>query len=137
MKKILKGLSVALLVVVCMLAFAGCDTSSKIKKAYENEGYTVSTVDKDNTLVKATITSALTADQQKEIADYEIIYAVKAVVNTAVVIKFPSSGDLKKFFTTDDGDTSAYDKVKDNDQVNGNCYLVTYLGGAKDVFKNA
>jgi hypothetical protein len=137
MKKLLKGLSVALLVVVCVFAFAGCDTSSKIKKAYENEGYTVSTVDTTNSVVKTGLSAVLTDDQMKELDNYEIIYCTKSLVNSAIIIKFPSSGDVKSFLTTDDGDTTAYDKANSNGNINGNCYLAVSSGSAKDVFKNA
>jgi hypothetical protein len=137
MKKFLKGLSVALLVLVCVFAFAGCDTSSKIKKAYENEGYTVSSVDASDSTVKSSLSAVLSDEQMEKLEKYEIIYCVK-ILNTAIIIKCPSSSDVKSFLTTDDGDTSAYDTAKDNGYVNGNCYLVFATTSAtKDVFKNA
>lgn len=140
MKKLLKVLSAAILVVVLAFAFAGCDKSGSVKKAFENEGYTVSVVDAENSGVASLISGSLTKEQQEELAKYEIIYCSKAL-NVAVVIKCGSEGELKDFLTTEDSegkkDTSAYDKAKENGYINGNCYLITLSSAAKEIFKNA
>lgn len=140
MKKFLKVLSTALLVVVFALAFAGCDKSGSIKKAFENEGYTVAVVDAENSGVAALIGSSLTKEQQEELAKYEIIYCSKSI-NVAVIIKCGSEGELKDFLTTEDSegnkDASAYDSAKENGYINGNCYLITVSSAAKEIFKKA
>jgi uncharacterized protein YpmS len=136
MKKFLKACTVALLVVICALAFAGCDKSSSIKKAFEDEGYTVSTVDTTNSTVKTLLSTVLTEDQMKEADNYEVILCSKSL-NVAVIIKFPGSGDVKSFLTDEDGNTDAYDTAKDNGTINGNCYLITLSSDAKTIFKNA
>jgi hypothetical protein len=139
MKKVFKWLSLALVVVACMLAFVGCDKSGSIKSAYEDAGYTVSTIDKDNSLVKSII-SSLSDEQKKEVENCEIIYAIKVSLTdggSAFVFKFASSGDLKSFLTTDDGDDSAYKTAQEDEVINGNCYLISATGGAKEIFKKA
>jgi hypothetical protein len=129
MKKFLKVLSVALLVVVLAFAFAGCDKSGSIKKAFENEGYTVTTAKaEDSTVLK----SILTEEQQKNIEDYEVIVCAKGL-QSATIIKFPSSSDIKEALG-DDG----YAKAEDSGYVNGNCYLAVPLStDATKIFKNA
>lgn len=138
MKKYLKGLSIAMLVLVsvCALAFAGCDKSGSIQKAFENEGYTVTSVDTKNEQVQAVFTLVgLTDDQKQEIGEYSALLCVNGV-NVAVVVKFPSEDKIKEFLSTEDS-TAAYDKAKENNLINGNCYLLTVSSGAKTIFKNA
>ncbi|MGN0813640.1 MAG: hypothetical protein ACI4MH_00220 [Candidatus Coproplasma sp.] len=140
MKKFLKLLSSALLVVVLAFAFTGCDKSGSIKKAFENEGYTVTVVDAENSGVASLLSGSLTKEQQEDLAKYEIIYCNKSLA-TAVIIKCGSESDLKDFLTVEDSegnkDTSAYDKAKENGTINGNCYIITLSSAAKEIFKNA
>ena len=140
MKKFLKFLSSALLVVVLAFALTGCDKSGSIKKAFENEGYTVSVVDAENSGVASLLSSSLTKEQQEDLEKYEIISCSKTL-SVAVIIKCGSEGELKDFLTVEDSegnkDTSAYDKAKENGNINGNCYLITLSSGAKEIFKNA
>lgn len=144
MKKFLTALSAALLVVILALTMAGCDKSGNIKKAFENEEYTVTTVDASNETVQTLLKAALTEDQVSKVNEYEIILCVgkglNAITGSGVVIKFPSSGELKSFLTVEDSegnkDTSAYDKAKEDGSINGNCLYFGSSAG-KDIFKKA
>lgn len=146
MKKFLKRLAAVALVLVGALSLASCDKSSSIKKAYEKEEYTVSETKMDDvyntplvgTIVKSAIESNYNENQRKEIASYSVIFAYKGT-NYALIVKFPGSGDVKDFLTTEDSDgkkdTSAYDSAKDNGSINGNCLLLVASNAAKEIFK--
>ncbi len=142
MKRVLKLISLSLALVLLAAALVSCgDKSGAIKKAFEKEEYTVTTVDAENSTVK-TIFSLLnlTEEQRKEAAEYELLVCTKSV-NVALVIKFPSSKDIKEFFVTEDKDgkedTSAYDKAKENGWINGNCLILTVSNNALSIFKEA
>lgn len=146
MKKILVSICSVLLVALFALSMTGCSKGEKIKKAYEKAGYTVSTATvKDDAGAKAALKAfGLTDDEIKDAENWEVISATKISVTdggSALVLKFPSSGEVKNFLTVekDDGskDTAAYDKAKEDGKINGDCLLLTSVGGAKDIFKNA
>jgi hypothetical protein len=129
MKKFLKVFGFALLVVVLAFAFAGCDKSGSIQKAFEKEGYTVTTVKaEDSDELKA----LLSEDQQKDVSGYAVLSCSKGIVPIATVIKFPSKSDLKEALGDDE-----YEEAVDNGYVNGNCYIITLVPGAVTIFKNA
>ncbi len=146
MKKVITALFTAMLVVVLAFALSGCSKANKIKKAYEDAGYTVSTATvKENEKAKsALVLLGLTDDQIKEAENWEVIIASKlslADSGTAIVLKFPSAGELKDFLTAEkeDGskDTAMYDKAKADEKINGDCLLLVGLLDAKNIFKNA
>lgn len=139
MKKFLATVSTVLLIAILAFTMAGCDNSGNIKKAFENEGYTVTSVKADSSEAKGLFTlMGFSEKQVKEAEKYEIIYCVKGI-SACMIIKFPSEGDLKEFLTVEkDGnkDTAAYDKAKENDEINGNCLFIG-TGSSKDIFKKA
>ena len=135
MKKFICGLSMALLTVVLALCFAGCNTDGKIKKAFENEGFTVtSTTVEDSSTAKAFLTALLTEDEMKDANGYGVI-TVNKTIRTGVIIQFPSTGKLKE--TLNKNDDKAYDNAKEKGFVNGNCYLISIDSGVIEIFKNA
>lgn len=140
MKKLVKIFSVALLVVVLAVAFAGCDKSGSIKKAFESEGYTVTTVDADNSGISTLLGSALDDEQKELLEKYELLLCSKTLP-VAIVVKFSSAKEIKDFLTVEDSDgnkdTSVYDETKDAGYINGNCYLITLSKDALEIFKNA
>ncbi len=136
MKKFLCGLSMALLTIILAFTLAGCNTDGKIKKAFEKEGYTVTaTTVEENKEATAVLSALLTEDEMKDANKYGIIVVSKAIVNTGVIIQFPSSGKLKE--TLNKNDDKAYDKAKEDGFVNGNCYLVSISPDVIKIFKNA
>lgn len=144
MKKFLKAMSAALLVVILALTMAGCDKSGSIQKAFEDAEYTVTVVDTSDSTVQSLLKAAYTEEQVEEINSYSIYLCVgkgvNALTGSGLFIKFPSSGDLKSFLTTEDSegnkDTSAYDKAKEDGSINGNCLYVGASAG-KEIFKKA
>lgn len=140
MKTMLKRISVFALAALMMLALVSCgDKSSAVKKAFEKAEYKVETVNSDNAIVKPILAAALTEDQMKDLSKYELILCVNGL-NIAVIIKFPGSGDIKTLLTVEkDGkkDTSAYDKAKEDGNINGNCMIITTSSDAKKVFNKA
>lgn len=139
MKKVVLGIVTALMTVMLCLTLAGCDKSDSIKKAFEDEGYTVTVVDTNNDTAKGLLSVALTKEQVEKVGEYGI-YLCTGKAIPALYIKFSSSGDLKDFLTVEkDGkeDTSAYDSAKEKGLINGNCYLLPVVGKPLEIFKNA
>ena len=146
MKKFVKSLLVLALAGLMMLSMVSCgDKSGSIKKAFEKEGFTVTTVDATNSTAKGLLTILLSQEQMEKAAEYEIILCTKeGILNvgaTAAIIKFPSAGELKDFLTVENSDgkkdTSAYDKAIENGTINGNCMIFTASSSSNDIFKNA
>ncbi len=143
-KRILTVLIALITVLTLCFTLAGCDKSGSIKKAFEDEGYTVTTVDTNNEKAKSLLKTLFTEEQIEKIGEYEIILCVGeglgAFTGTGMVIKFPSEGEIKNFLTVEDADgnkdTKLYDSAKENGSINGNCL---YLGAPKglEIFKNA
>jgi uncharacterized lipoprotein YehR (DUF1307 family) len=139
MKNITRILAI-LSALVLLVSLVSCgDKSGAIKKAFEEDGWTVTTVNTENSTAKTVLSLFLTEEQIEDAAEYEIIWCNKSIVKNAVVIKFPSSGDIKTFLTVEDSegkkDTKAYDEAKANGMINGNCLLVTADSDAKELFK--
>lgn len=143
--KILKKVFAVSLACLMLLGLVSCgDKSSAVKKAFEKEGYTVTTASASDESLQTLLKILLNEEQIKEVSQYELILCTPQgalnVLNTALIIKVPSSGDLKDFLTTEtDGkkDTSSYDKAKDNGWINGNCLILTLGSDAKEIFKKA
>ncbi len=138
--KTMKRILVIFTAVILLLSMVSCgDKSGAIKKAFEDDGWTVKTVKADDTGVKVVLEILLTDEQIEKAADYEIIFCNKNIIKNAVVIKFPSAGDIKAFLTVEDKDgkkdTTAYDKAKEEGMINGNCLLITVDSDAKELFK--
>ena len=138
--KTMKRILVIFTAVILLLSMVSCgDKSGAIKKAFEDDGWTVKTVKADDTGVKVILELLLTDEQIEKAADYEIILCNKNIIKNAVVIKFPSSGDVKDFLTVEDEDgkknTEAYEKAKEDGLINGNCLLITVDADAKKIFK--
>ena len=138
--KITKRILVALTALLLIVSMVSCgDKSGAIKKAFEDDGWTVKTVKSDDAGVQTVLDLLLTDEQIEKAADYEIILCNKNIVKAAVIIKFPSAGDVKAFLTVKDEDgkanTEAYDKAKNDGLINGNCLLITVDADAKELFK--
>jgi len=138
--KSMKRILVILTALVLLVSLVSCgDKSGAIKKAFENDGWTVKSVKADDSTVKTVLSLLLTEEQIEKADDYEIIWCNKNLVKNAVVIKFPSAGDIKGFLTVKDSDgkdnTKAYEEAKENGMINGNCLLITVDSDAKNLFK--
>lgn len=133
LKKFVTVLTMALVIAVMSIGLVACGKSASIKKAFEKEGYTVTTVkaDDDNTLVK-TLYSAADEDGKKILDKSELILVNKSLLS-GIVVKFPSTSDLKDYL----GDN--YDKTVEAGLVNGDCVLLTLdlTGAVSKIFKNA
>lgn len=144
MKKVLKSVLALSLACFMLLALVSCDKSGSIKKAFEKEGYTVTSVKADDESIQPLLKLLLNEEQMKKVGEYELILCTPDgllnATNLALIIKVPSSSDLKDFLTTEtDGkkDTSSYDKAEKEGWINGNCLILTLGSGAKDIFKKA
>jgi len=133
MKKFLKALTAVLAVVVLAVALVGCsDKYGKIKKAYEDAGYTISEVVASEK--ESQLKDTLGEEQYNKIKDSKILFCNKSLVNLAFVVTFGSTDELKDFY----GDEDAYNKAVESGYVNGNCVLLLGLTqGDRDIFKNA
>ena len=145
MKTMLKRISVFALAALMMLALVSCgNKASAVKKAFEKADYKVETVKSDSEEAQTILKLLLNEEQMKEVSKYELmICKMDGALNigkTAIIIKFPGSGDVKDFLTVEkDGkkDTSAYDKAKEDGIINGNCMIITASSDSKDIFKKA
>ena len=144
MKKVVSALFTAMLVIVLAFAVSGCSKADGVKKAFEDEGYNVSTVTvKDSESAKSALSLlGLTKEQINEAGEWEVISAAKlALTSPALILKFPSSGKVKEFLTVEkeDGtkDTKLYDSQNEAGHVKGDCWLFAGVGNAEEVFKNA
>ncbi len=139
--------TVALVLAGLMLfALASCasDKSAAVEKAFTKEKYTVTKADANDETTQGILKLLLNEDQIQKISEYEIMLCqpegLLNIGKSAVVIKFPSSGDIKDFFTVEkDGkkDTSAYDEQKEKGNINGNCLIITASDDTRAIFKKA
>lgn len=118
MKKFLKALTAVLAVVVLTVALVGCgDKYGSIKKAYENEGYTISEIavkDKESELK-----TILNSEQYESIKDGKMMSCSKNF-GYAFVITLGSTDKIKDFY----GSEEEYNKAVESGYVNGNCVLL-------------
>ncbi len=140
MKNTLKKILVILAAALMLVSLVSCGNKADgIKKAFEKDGWTVETVNTENKVVNGLLSAILSNEQMEDIADYELIYCNKNYVNNAVIIKFPSAGDVKDFLTVEDSEgnknTDLYDAANEAGKINGNCYLVVGGDDAKELFK--
>lgn len=134
MKKFTRILTLALVLSLALLSLASCDKSGSIKKAFEEEGYTVNVISAENEKAAAIFTLlGYTEEEIDEIEEYELIYCSNGFTKSALIVKYPSSGELKEELV-DDGDTTYYDKQKADGKIRGNCHLIYGIGGAAEIF---
>ena len=156
----IKKMLVFLLASLLIFTLVSCgNKANSIKKAFEKADYEVASLAGDDEDVAGLI--ALLGLSKEAVAEYEFIVcnekeegstasglggfledlgnAFDKALPDAVIIKFPSTGELKDFFTVTDAngnkDTSHYDLANDNGQINGNCYLIVGGEAEKDIFK--
>lgn len=131
MKKFLKAMTAVLAVVVLALALVGCsDKYGSIKKAYENEGYTITETKVSD--YETQLKSFMNDEKYEDIKDCKLLVANKGI-NVAFVVTFGTKDDMKDFY----GSEESYNSAVDAGNVNGNCMLLTMSSGAKDIFKKA
>ncbi len=142
MKKIIAGISMALLTVVLALTLAGCSKAGSIQKAYEDAGYTVSSHAASEDELKDKGFSDEDAKDASSYAIYVVYDKATGKIPVATYIKYPSADKIKDLMTTtkDDGskDTSAYDEAVESGLINGDCvYIGVPTGDVFNIFKNA
>ena len=133
MKRFLKAMTAVLAVVIMAVALVGCgDKYGSIKKAYENEGYTISEVavkDKESELK-----TYISSEQYDKIKDGKILYCTKNVILVAFVITMGSADKVKDYY----GSEEEYKKAVDSGYVNGNCVLlVGSTSAVREIFQKA
>ena len=134
MKKLTRILALTLVLSMALLALASCDKSDSIKKAFEEEGYTVSIISAKNDTAKAIFTRLdYTEDEIEEISEYELILCTNGVLRSALIVKYPSAAELKEELI-DEGSKAYYEEEKAAGRINGNCHLIYGIGGAADIF---
>lgn len=117
-----------------LLSLVACDNAKSVKAAFEEAGYTVTELKADSDEAKTALRFfGVSEDDIDDVDDYSLILCKKGITGltgAAAIVKFPSSGELRDFFV-DDGDTTLYDKLKDEGHIRGNCWLV---GGSEEIF---
>ena len=134
MKRFRTYLALALVLSLALLSLVSCDKSESIKKAFEEEDYTVSVISAKNDKAKAIFTLLnYTEDEIEEISEYELIYCTNGILKSALIVKYPSAAELKEELI-DEGSKAYYDEEKAAGKINGNCHLIYGIGGADDIF---
>lgn len=146
MKKLTK-LMALLLVVVSLIGITACSSSyGKIKKAFENEGYTV--VEEMESL-----TDAMKENLEKEASDdmaIEVHIMTKALSSAVFIIEFKATDELVEYvqgsetiqgiikdIASNEDVQAFYDALVDAGYANGNCLVFALLGDVTDIVKNA
>lgn len=127
MKRILRIFTL-ILAASLLLALVSCDSTKSIKAAFEEAGYTVTELRADTDEAETALKFfGLGDDDIDEIDDCSVILCKKGLTGltgAALIVKFPSSGELRDHFVDDDGDTSLYEAVKEAGYIRGNCWLI-------------
>lgn len=134
MKKIISKILAFLGALVLVFSLVGCDKSNAVKKAFEKADYKVEVVDKDHYLADAFLDS-LDEEDRKDAEKYEFIF-VSSGLKVGIIIKYPSTKDLKDALNTEDN-PDGYKEAKEEGLVNGNCLLSTLSSDVKEIFENA
>lgn len=134
MKKIISKILAFLGALVLVFSLVGCDKSNAVKKAFEKADYKVEVVDKDHYLADAFLDS-LDEEDRKDAEKYEFIF-VSSGLKVGIIIKYPSTKDLKEALNTEDN-PDGYKEAKEEGLVNGNCLLSTLSSDVKEIFENA
>jgi hypothetical protein len=139
-------ISLALVFVFMACTLASCSTYGSIKKAFEKEGYTLVSADKEKTGEIKTDEGVITytvhtfqKEAEKEDGDVlgNIIGGITQVASTAVVWEFASDKDLQKAIEESEDIKAILKDAQESDFVNGNCILMTLNADAVAIFKNA
>lgn len=134
-KRVFTAVATLLAVVVMAVMLAACaDKAGSIKKAFEKQGYTITTVKAEDS---AELQEMLTEEQKKDINKYEVFTCTKkngfTDSHVAMVFKYPSKDEIIKSIGQEE-----YDEAVDSGFVNGNCFLTFTLDkDVIDIFKNA
>ena len=124
----------ALVLAMVLFVLVGCDKSKSIKEAFEAEGYTVNAISVKNERAKAIFTLLnYTEEEIDEIEEYELIYCANGLLNGALIVKYPSSLELREELI-DEGSKVYYEEEMAAGRINGNCHLIYAIGGAEDIF---
>lgn len=129
MKKILKVLSVALVIAVFAITMAGCSKTGDVKSAFKKAGYEVTSVAPKDC---EDLVNLLKTDEQKADLDKYEVYTFKNAERYATVVKFPSAELISEVLGA-----STFKTKNDGGYVNGDCYLISSCTDALYVFKNA
>ena len=134
MKKITSLLTLVLVFSLLLTALVACDKSGSIKKDFEEAGYEVEVISAKNEKAKAVfILLEYTEEEIDEIEEYELIYCHNGLLKSALIVKYPSSAELKEELI-DEGSRAYYDEEVNAGKVRNNCHLIYGIGGAEDIF---
>ena len=130
MKKL--GLTLASLLLVFCFLFTGCSQYGKIKKAYEDAGYTESTKLEQ---YQSHIDNALAEEDKESIAAIHLF--TKDYVNVAIIVEFKTTEDLVEAIENSETLKGFIKDAQNSDYVNGNCVLIFWLLDGDTPFKSA
>lgn len=128
MKKFVRTLCIALLLMTFAFSLTGCSKANAVKRKFEDEGYSVTIARGED--AASTLSQILSEEQQENISEYEVYTFVKQIVNSAVVIVFPSKNDLKETLSKN------YDSLVEAGKINGNLYAFMATEDALKIFKS-
>ena len=130
MKKL--GLTLASLLLVFCFLFTGCNQYGKIKKAYEDAGYTESTKIEE---YQDNIDNILAEEDKENIAAMHLF--TKDYINIAIIVEFKTTQDLTEAIENSATLKGMIQDAQNSDYVNGNCVLIFWLLDGNTPFRNA
>lgn len=142
MKNLTRVLALVLLVAAMATMLVSCTKYPSLKKAFEKEGYTESSAIEG---VFEDIRKAL----EKEELSVNLHLMTKGIVNSALIIEFKATEDMKKAYdenamirdfvknVTEDEDAKAFAKaLEDAGYAKGNCLVLSLSSEVRTIVKS-
>lgn len=142
MKNLTRVLALVLLVAAMATMLVSCNKYPSLKKAFEKEGYTESSAIEG---VFEDIRKAL----EKEELSVNLHLMTKGIVNSALIIEFKATEDMKKAYdenamirdfvknVTEDEDAKAFVKaLEDAGYAKGNCLVLSSSSEVRTIVKS-
>ena len=128
----MKRLLLLLLCLLLTVSLVACDKSDDVIGDFEDAGFTVTTVDRDDAEDLALLSSLLTDKDIEAIPECEIIIASNASIPLACILAFDSRVDLRHYLCTLSEEKQA--EATAEGRIRGNCYLRYASPTALDIY---
>ena len=130
-KRSLSAILLALIAALAITLLCGCSSYSKIRRAYEAEGYTES---ENVESYQAQIVEALGEDFESVCS----VHLMADGLKVALILEFSSTQEMEDAINDSESLKGLISDIQKSDYVSGNCVLLFYtpLTDAADIFKS-